>query len=260
MLLAIDVGNTTVKLGVFEKEDLRATLRIATDPAKLADEYGALILDLLAFQGIDKAAIDSAVFASVVPGLAPVFEEMTSRYLGVRALRVGAGVKTGMRILYEARELGPDRIAVALGALRLHKPPLIVVHLGTGTVFEAVSAERDYVGGAIAPGIAVATEALADRAAMLQSIELRPPKRAIGANTAAAMQSGILYGYADLIDGMVRRFKQELGPEAWVVATGGWAPLMSGLTHCFDHVDLNLSLYGLRLVYEMNNAEAGAPS
>jgi type III pantothenate kinase len=157
-----------------------------------------------------------------------------------------------MRIQYEPRELGPDRIAVALGALRLHRPPLIVVHLGTGTVFEAVSREGVYLGGAIAPGLGVATEALAGRAAMLSSVELAPPKKAIGANTTAAMQSGIMFGYAELIEGMVRRFKAEVGEDAWVIATGGWANLMSQLTQVFDEVDENLSLYGLRQVYEMN--------
>jgi type III pantothenate kinase len=177
---------------------------------------------------------------------------MFARHFGVKALRVGAGVKTGMRIEYESRELGPDRIAVALGALRLHVPPLIVVSLGTGTVFEAVSRDGVYLGGAIAPGIGVATEALAGRAAMLSSVELSPPKKAIGTNTTAAMQSGVVFGYAELIEGMVRRFKAEVGEDAWVVGTGGWAPMMSRLTTCFDRVDEDLSLHGLRQVYEMN--------
>jgi type III pantothenate kinase len=183
-----------------------------------------------------------------------VFEELVQRYFGVRALRVGAGVRTGMRILYEARELAPDRLAVALGALRLHQPPLVVVHLGTGTVFEAISREGDYLGGAIAPGIGVASDALFERAAMLRSVELRPPMQAIGNNTASAMQSGILFGYAELIDGIVRRFKKELGEDAWVVGTGGWAPLMNQIASSFDHVDENLSLHGLRIIYELNEA------
>jgi type III pantothenate kinase len=205
--------------------------------------------------GIEKPKISNAVYASVVPSLAQVFDELFGRHFGVQALRVGVGVKTGMRILYEARELAPDRIAVALGALRLHKPPLIVVHLGTGTVFEAVSREGDYLGGAIAPGIGVAADALAGRAAMLRSVELRPPKKAIGNNTASAMQSGILFGYAELIEGMVRRFKSELGGEAWVIATGGWSSLMNEVTHVFDQVDESLSLFGLKQLWELNEAE-----
>jgi type III pantothenate kinase len=252
MLLAVDIGNTNVKLGVFDAERLVARWAVATDPNKLADEYAVLITNLLALENLDKQQIHHAVFASVVPSLSPLFEELFKRYLGVEALRVGAGVKTGMRIQYEARELAPDRIAVALGALRLHRPPLVVVHLGTGTVFEAVARDGDYLGGAIAPGIGVASEALAGRAAMLRSVELRPPKRAIGNNTASAMQSGILFGYAELIEGMVRRFKAEIGEDAWVVGTGGWANLMAEVTTCFDHVDDNLSLYGLKQVYEMN--------
>jgi type III pantothenate kinase len=255
MLLAVDIGNTNIKLGVFEDEDLRGTWRIATDPARLADEYAVLTTNLLSLEGIGKAEIRSAVYASVVPSLAQVFDELFTRHFGIKALRVGAGVRTGMRILYEARELAPDRIAVALGALRLHAPPLIVVHLGTGTVFEAVSREGDYLGGAIAPGVGVAADALAGRAAMLRSVELRPPKKAIGNNTASAMQSGILFGYAELIEGMVRRLKAELGGEAWVVATGGWSSLMDQVTSVFDLVDDNLSLYGLRQLYSLNEGE-----
>lgn len=258
MLLAADIGNSNIKLGVFEGEELRGTWRVATDAARLADEYAVLIANLLQLEAIDKRGIDSAVFASVVPSLSPVFEEMFWRHFDVVALRVGPGVKTGMRILYDAQELAPDRIAVALGALRLHRPPLIVVHLGTGTVLEAISREGDYMGGAIAPGIGVAADALAGRAALLRSVELRPPKRAIGSNTAAAMQAGILFGYSELIEGMVRRFKTEIGEDAWVVATGGWSALMAQLTRCFDQVDENLSLHGLRIVFEMNGGRADA--
>jgi type III pantothenate kinase len=252
MLLAVDIGNTQIKLGVFEGDKLNGTWRVATDADRLADEYAILVMSLLKMGGLDKAMIKGAVYASVVPGLAAVFGEMFSTHFGVTALRVGIGVKTGMRIQYEPRELGPDRIAVALGALRLHKPPVIVVHLGTGTVFEAVSRDGVYLGGAIAPGIGVATEALAGRAAMLSSVELSPPKKAIGANTAQAMQSGILFGYAELIEGMVRRFKDEVGEDAWVIGTGGWASMMNELTRCFDAVDPNLSLYGLQQMYAMN--------
>ena len=252
MLLAVDIGNTQIKLGVFEDGELSARWYIATDAYKLADEYAVLVTSLLNMDGIDKARIDGAVYASTVPALSPVFGEMFARHFGVSALRVGAGVKTGMRIQYESRELGPDRIAVALGALRLHPPPLIVVSLGTGTVFEAVSRDGTYLGGAIAPGITVATEALAGRAAMLSSVELAPPKKAIGTNTVAAMQSGIMFGFAELIEGMVRRFKDEVGDDAWVVGTGGWAQIMSQLTRCFDLVDDSISLYGLRQLYHLN--------
>jgi type III pantothenate kinase len=252
MLLAVDIGNTQIKLGAFEGTELTASWQISTDRDTLADEYAVLLRNLLDMSGVDASAVDGAVYASVVPTLSPVFGEMFEKLFGVQALRVGAGVKTGMRILYEPRELGPDRIAVALGAMRLHKPPVIVVTMGTATVFEAVSSDGAYMGGAIAAGMGVAMDALAGRTAMLTSVELTPPKKAIGTNTTAAMQSGLLFGYAELIEGMVRRFKDEVGDDAWVVATGGWASLMGELTNCFDHVDANLSLYGLQQVYAMN--------
>jgi type III pantothenate kinase len=252
MLLAVDVGNTQIKIGAFRDGELKARWYVATDSYRLADEYAVLVTSLLAMDSIRKEDVHGGVYASSVPGLAPVFGEMFRKHFGVEALRVGVGVKTGIQIKYEPRELGPDRIAVALGALRLHKPPLIVVSLGTGTVFEAVSREGVYLGGAIAPGISVASEALAGRAAMLSSVELSPPKKAIGSNTMAAMQSGILFGYAELIEGMVRRFKEEIGDDAWVVGTGGWAPTMNQLTRCFDQVDDSVSLYGLKQLYELN--------
>ncbi len=252
MLLAADIGNTQIKLGVFEGKELTASWHVATASGTLADEYAVLLVNLLDMQGIDKSRIDGAVYASVVPTLSPVFGEMFAKLFNVKALRVAVGVKTGMRIQYEPRELGPDRIAVALGALRLHKPPIIVVSLGTATVFEAVSGEGVYMGGAIAAGMGVAMDALAGRTAMLPSVELTPPKKAIGTNTTAAMQSGLLFGYAEMIEGMVRRFKAEVGEDAWVIGTGGWAALMSELTGSFDEVDANLSLYGLQQVYEMN--------
>jgi len=258
MLLAIDVGNTNVTIGVFNNEDLRATWRISTDTAKLADEYAVIIDNLLALGGLTKATVRQAVFASVVPQLASVFEDMLRRHFGVEPLRVGAGVKTGLRILYEdPREVGADRIVDAVAALRLHAPPLIVVDVGTAIVFDAVSREGDYLGGAIAPGIGVAADALAQKAAMLRGVDLRPPRRAVGTNTTAAMQSGILFGYVELIEGMVRRFKAEIGADAWVVGTGGWSTLVGQLTKAFDHIDQNLTLDGLRLVYEMNLPNEG---
>jgi type III pantothenate kinase len=255
MLLAIDIGNTNVTVGVFDGKELCATWRVASDVARLADEYAAVIQSLLVLQGIEKQEVREAVLASVVPSLTSVFEDVCRRYFGVTPLRVGAGVKTGLRILYEdPREVGADRIVDAVAALRLHKPPLIVVDVGTATVFDAISREGDYLGGAIAPGIGVATDALAQKAALLRRVDLRPPRHAIGNNTTAAMQSGILYGYVGLIEGMVRRFRDEIGEDAWVVATGGWAALLSQLTTVFDHVDPDLTLNGLRIIYELNEA------
>src|SRR5688572_22401301 len=169
MLLAIDVGNTNITLGVFEGEDLRATWRLASDRERMADEYAVVILKLLETENIDPVSVDHAVMASGVPQISTILEEVCRRYFKVTPLRIGAGVRTGLRILYEdPREVGPDRIVDAVAALRMHKPPLIVVDLGTATVFDVVNRDGDYLGGAIAPGIGLATDALVQRAAMLR--------------------------------------------------------------------------------------------
>jgi type III pantothenate kinase len=257
MLLAIDIGNTNVTLGVYEKSELRGTWRIATDTARLADEYAAVIMSLLQMKGIARGEIHHAVFASVVPSLSSVFEELCQRHFDVKPLRVGAGVRTGLRILYEdPREVGADRIADAVAALKLHRPPLIVVDVGTAVVFDAISKDGDYLGGAIAPGVGLAADALAQKTALLRRVDLRPPKTAVGNNTTAAIQSGILLGYVGLIESMIRRFKAEIGSDAWVVATGGWAGVIAELTDAFDHVDSDLTLQGLRLIYELNEVPA----
>ena len=252
MLLTLDVGNTNVTIGIFDGDQVVATWRIATDMERLADEYAVLLLGLLRTQDIDVKAIDQAVMASVVPDLAPVFEQLCERYFGVTPLVVGTGTRTGIRVLYDnPREVGADRIVDVVAALHLYgPPPLIIVDFGTATVFDAVSADGEYLGGAIAPGIA--SEALFERAAKLYRVELERPKTAIGKNTVASIQSGTLYGYVGLIEGMVARFKRELGGTARVIATGGWANLLARETHVFDAVDLNLTLTGLRLIHEMN--------
>jgi type III pantothenate kinase len=253
MLLAIDVGNTNVTLGVFRDDKLLATWRLASDRERLADEYALMVLGLLEIDGIRREDIHNAVMTSGVPLLTAVIEEMCRRYFKVTPLRVGAGIKTGLRILYEdPREVGPDRIVDAVAALRMHKPPLIVVDLGTATVFDVVSRDGDYLGGAIAPGIGLATDALVNRAAMLRRPELRAPRSVIGNNTTTAMQSGIILGYVSLVEGMVARIKEQIGEDAWVLGTGGWAEVIARETKVIDHLDLDLTLTGLRLVYEMN--------
>jgi type III pantothenate kinase len=254
MLLAIDVGNTNITLGVFEGERLRASWRLTADVNRLADEYGVLIVNLLEHEGVGAEQIDAAVMASVVPDLEPIFESVCRRYFGARPLVVSAGVRTGLRILYDSpREVGSDRVADAVAAIRLYAPPLILVDLGTATVFDAISKDGDYLGGAIAPGLVIAAEALFQRAARLYRVELARPKKAIGQNTVAAVQSGVIYGYVALVEGIVGRFKEELGEEAKVVATGGWAELVAQETDVIDVVDPNLTLTGLRFIYEMNS-------
>ncbi len=255
MLLAIDIGNTHVTLGVFNGAALLASWRVASDRTKVVDEYAVIATGLFQLADLDRDDVDAAVMTSVVSTLTPVFEELCRRYFRVTPLRVEAGVKTGLRIHYEdPREVGPDRIVDAVAALKLHKPPLIVVDLGTATVFDAVSQEGDYLGGAIAPGIGLAADALAEKAAMLRRVDLRPPAHAVGTNTAAAMQSGIIFGYVGLVEEMIRRFKAEIGADAWVVGTGGWSTLISELTQSIDQVDEDLTLTGLRIVHELNEA------
>jgi type III pantothenate kinase len=252
MLLTLDVGNTNVTIGIFDGSDLRATWRIATDLERLADEYAVMMLGLLRNEEIDPADVTQAVMASVVPDLAPVFEQLCKRYFKVEPLVVGTGTKTGVRILYDnPSQVGADRIVDVVAAMKLYgPPPLIIVDLGTGTVFDAVSAEGDYLGGAIAPGIGIASEALFERAAKLYRVKLERPPTAIGKNTSAAIQSGTLFGYVGLIEGMVARFKRELGGKARVIATGGWAELLAKETDVFDAVDPDLTLSGLRFIYE----------
>jgi type III pantothenate kinase len=254
MLLAFDVGNTTITIGLFDGERLRSTWRIATEHQRLADEYGVIMLGLLNVQGVSPDSIEHGVLSSVVPDLVPVFETLCREHLGLRPLVVDTGTRTGVRILYDSpRDVGADRIADVVGALRRHgPPPLIIVDLGTGLVFDAVTGDGDYLGGAIAPGIGVASEALYERAAKLHPVELIRPKTAIGKNTVGAIQSGLLFGYVDLIEGMVARFKRELGGQAKVIGTGGWAELISGETEAMDAVDPDLTLHGLRYIYEMN--------
>lgn len=255
MLLAIDIGNTNISLGVFAGDKLKATWRMATGIHRMADEYAALLLNMLERQNIAPSQIRGVVLCSVVPPLITVFEEVCRRYIEVLPLVVEAGIKTGVRILMDnPREVGPDRIVNAAAAHRLYGGPVIVIDLGTAITFDAVSKDGDYLGGAIAPGIAIATEALFNRTAMLPRVELVRPKKAIGRSTIAAMQSGIVYGYGALIEGMVNRIRQELEGEVKVVATGGYADLLARETSAIQVVNPDLTLIGLRLIYEMNRS------
>jgi len=255
MLLVIDIGNTDITLGVFEGEELRATWHMATVIHRMADEYATLLLNLLYHQGLEKSAIKEVALCSVVPPLIATFEELFQRYFNLSPLVVGAGVKTGVRIRMDnPREVGADRIVNAAAAHHLYGGPVIITDLGTATTFDTVSKEGDYLGGAIAPGITMATEALSMQTAMLPRVELVPPKHAIGTNTITAMQSGIVFGYVGLIEGIVTRIQQELGGKAKVVATGGYADLIAKETRVIDVVNLDLTLIGLRLIYLMNKA------
>ena len=255
MLLAIDIGNTDTTLGVFEGEELCATWHMATGVHRKADEYAALLLNLLHHQGLDIAEVKDIALCSVVPPLIATFDELCQRYFHLSPLVVGAGVKTGVRIRMDnPREVGADRIANAAAAHHLYGGPIIIADLGTATTFDTVSKEGDYLGGAIAPGIGTAAEALFMQAAMLPRVELVRPKLAIGTNTITAMQSGIVFGYVGLIEGIVARIQQELGERAKVVATGGFAEVIAKETAVIDVVNPNLTLIGLRLIYLLNRA------
>ena len=253
MLLAIDIGNSNITLGVFEGQRLSCTARLSADSRRLADEYGELVFNILLRKGVDPRNISAVAICSVVPRLTPTFEEVCREYLNVAPLTVNTGVKTGVRILYEnPRDVGADRVADAAAAYRLYGGPTIVVDFGTGTVFDAISKEGDYLGGAIAPGIEVAAEALHQTTSQLRRVDAAMPRKAIGRNTPEALQSGLMLGYVGLVEGMVRRFKEELGGEATVVATGGLARVMAGATKIFDATNPDLTLIGLRMIYEMN--------
>lgn len=253
MLLAIDIGNTNIAFGVFDGETLRATWSVATDINKTADEYAVLLLNLLPREGLALSDIDHVGIACVVPPLLTIFDELSQRYFKIPPLIVGPGVKTGVSICTDnPREVGADRVVNTAAAHHLYGGPLIVIDFGTATTLDAVSKEGDYLGGAIAPGIGIAAEALFERASKLPRVELIPPQHAIGKNTVTTMQSGIIFGYVGLIEGLVTRIKQELGGEAYVVATGGLAEVIATETKVIDTVDMHLTLIGLRLIHELN--------
>ena len=252
-LLAIDIGNTNIVLGLYEGKRLAAQWRIATDHARMPDEYAMLLFDLFARSGQDPDSVQGIVLASVVPPLAGTFVEVSERYFGQRPLVVDAGVRTGVRIRYDSpRDVGADRVVNAVAAFRIYGGPACVVDFGTATTFDAISAEGDYLGGAIAPGLRMAAEALFARTAKLPRIDIARPPRAIGTNTVHAMQSGLLFGYVGLVEGMVARFREELGPDMRVIATGGLAPLIAAETDVIEVVDQELTLKGLRMIWEMN--------
>jgi type III pantothenate kinase len=253
-LFCVDVGNTNVVLGLYEGEQLVTHWRIATDPQKMADEYAMLTLDLFERSGQDPAAVEGVIVASVVPPLTGVFVKLSERYLHQTPLVFDATVHSSVRILLDnPMEVGADRIVNVVAAFHRYGGPACVVDLGTGTTFDLLSAEGDYLGGAIAPGIGIAAEALFQRTAKLPRIDLVRPPSPIGRNTVHAMQSGLLFGYVGLVEGLVARFRAELGPQLKVIATGGLAALVAAETQAIDAVDPWLTLEGLRLIWEMNH-------
>lgn len=256
MLLTIDIGNTNITFGVYDKQPtLQHHWRIKTDHGRLADEYGIIILGLMRHEELRFKDIRGVAIASVVPPLTHVFVEMVEKFVKQKPLLVDASTNTGVKILADSpQDVGADRIVDTAAAYQLYGGPACVVDFGTATTFDAVSAKGEYLGGAIAPGIGIAAEALFSRTSKLPRIDFVRPPKAIGTNTIHAMQSGLIFGYIGLIEGMVARFRQELGPKMRVIGTGGLAETMAKETEVIEIVDPWLTLEGLRLIWEMNQA------
>lgn len=256
MLLAINAGNTNVSFALFDRDEQIALWRCATEARRTADEYAVWLSQLMALRGLQPSAVDGAILGSVVPGVTFNIRNLCRRHFGCEPLVVGApGVDLGIRALVTyPDEVGADRLVNTVAAGASYTPPLIVVDFGTATTFDVVDAEGNYCGGVIAPGINLSLAALEQAAAKLHWVDIVPPPQVIGKDTAACMQSGIFFGYLGLVEGLVARIQAEFGAPMLVVATGGLARLYARATRAFDHVDADLTLRGLRLIYQRNTS------
>jgi type III pantothenate kinase len=257
VLLAIDVGNTNIVLGVFEADRLVADFRLHTDARATGDELGLLVVSLLGGAGIAAGAIDAVAVSNVVPALSQSIEQVSRGHFGVAPLVIGPGVRTGIRIHYDdPRQVGADRIANAIAAHHLYGGPAILCDFGTATTVDAIDAAGDYLGGALAPGVLISLDALVEHAAKLSRVDFAAPESALGRNTRSSMQAGLVFGYAGLVEGLVERMRREIQGEAKLILTGGLAPLMAELIRGVDAVDEGLTLIGLRLINDLNQGDA----
>ena len=253
MLICIDIGNTNITMGLYQGEALLDKWRISTNLERMPDEYGIQLIGFLSHADFSIGDIHDAIIASVVPPLTSKWEEMLKKFLNVSPLVVSAGVKTGVNNLYhEPNAVGADRIVNAAAAFKLYGGPACIVDFGTATTFDALSENGDYLGGAISPGIGIAAEALFSRTAKLPRVDLSRPPFAIGRTTTHSMQSGLLFGYVGLVEGMVKRFIDELGEQTKVIATGGLSEIIAKETPVIDIIAPWLTLDGLRIIYELN--------
>jgi type III pantothenate kinase len=253
MLLVIDVGNTNIVVGVFDGDQLVTDFRLHTNERATGDELGLTTTELLRRRGIDVGAVSAVAVANVVPPLARAVDEMSRLYFHCTPLVVGPGIRTGISIKYEdPRLVGADRIANAVAGRHLYGAPAILLDFGTATTFDALSAAGEYLGGAMAPGILISLDALVSRASKLNRVELAAPPSVIGRSPAASMQSGFVFGYVGLVQGIVGRMRAEIGESARVIATGGLAELFAPLIPEIEAVDPHLTLVGLRLIHELN--------
>jgi type III pantothenate kinase len=253
MLLTIDIGNTNLTIGLYEGEKLGWHWRLATDHHRMPDEYGLQMLGLLQHAGHNLGDLTGIALSSVVPPLTGRVTQACGEYLQQNPLVVDTGVKTGIRIRYEdPKAVGADRVCDAVAVMHFYGGPACVIDFGTATTFNAVTKEGDYLGGAITAGINLAAEALYTRAAKLPRIDLQRPPNVIGRNTIHAMQSGLLFGYVSMVEGMVERFRKELGAEMKVIATGGLAEVVAKETPVIQHIAPWLTLDGLRIIWELN--------
>ena len=254
MILCIDSGNTNIKYGLFEGDELKVSFRVATDLNRTSDQYGTAIIDMLAVKGIYATDIAGAIISSVVPSLNYTVSHMCSAYLGVEPLLVGAGLKTGHDLRVDnAREVGADRIVNDVAAIRKYGAPVIVIDFGTATTFNVINEQREFIGGVIAPGIRGSMDSLVSGTAKLPRVEIETPKSAIGKNTITNMQAGLVFGFAGLVDYIVKKIRREMKrPDMPVVATGGFSEIIAKEISCINVVDKLLTLQGLKYLYDLN--------